>query len=355
MWKNRILYAFILLVAIFLLLFYHHYFFFLLVLCLIVVPIAGIFIAKMVAKQLEFNLVLPVMTIEEGNYAKIVFKLKNDLHIPLPRLVCVMSVENRYYPNEEIQEMTFPVRGGNSTYEWSICPIYAGSISVKVKKVSVWDYLNFCEIKMPIPKEKELISLPKQSVTAVHLLETFAEEGDEIEMDALNSTEDVTSIKELRDYRPGDRLQRVHWKLSTKQDGLLVKEFERELNRTVTLLLDLQVDQVQVGNLDLCMRAFYSIAMYMLEEDQVFQIKWYDIDKKMFCNIRIESLEKLEDAMQQIFRVRSYSEPEAYRHYMQEEKGTLDMAIYFTDKSFHDYEPQQLLGVFENKVLILCL
>lgn len=356
MLKNRLTYGGVVFIAVMLLLFYHHYFFFLTVVTLVALPVISIVLTARVARGISLEMSVPSMTIEEGNYAKIVFTVKNAKKIPLPAIICKMTVENRFYHNEEVQEMTFPVRRQKGSYTWSICPVYAGSIVLKPLEVYVWDYFRIFKKQVELPREKELISLPKKSTTVVRLLEMFQEEGEEIEKDALNSVEDVTSIKELRAYRPGDRLQRVHWKLSTKQDDLLVKEFERELNRTITLLLELKEDDdTQVGNLDLCMRAIYSTALYLLEEEQIFEMKWFDMVGKKFCESRVDSLDRLEDTMQQIFRMTVYPERESYRHYMDAEKGKMDMAIYFTDKGFSEYSQENLLGVFENKVLIVCI
>jgi len=355
MLKNRFAYGGVVLLSLLLLLFYHHYFFFLVMVMLVFLPVISIFITNRIAKGISLEIGVPGMTIEEGNYAKINFTVKSEKKIPLPAIVCRMTVENRFYHNEEMQEMTFPVRSKKAVFTWSICPVYAGSILIKPVEVYVWDYFRIFKKHIQVPGEKELISLPKKSTTVIRFLEMYREEGEEIEMDALNSVEDVTSIKELRSYRPGDRLQRVHWKLSTKQDDLLVKEFERELNRTITLLLELKEDETQMGSLDLCMRAIYSTALYLLEEEQIFDMKWYDISQNKFCEARIDSADRLEDTMQQIFRMSVYPERESYQHYIEAEKAKMDMAIYFTDKGFTEYSREDLLGVFENKVLIVCI
>ena len=50
---------------------------------------------------------------------------------------------------------------------------------------------------------------------------------------------DVSQIFDVREYRPGDRLQRIHWKLSAKSDGLLVREDSQPLACAVVFLLDM--------------------------------------------------------------------------------------------------------------------
>lgn len=48
-----------------------------------------------------------------------------------------------------------------------------------------------------------------------------------------------SEVHELRDYRPGDPMRDVHWKLSAKADKLIVREAQEEVRRDVILTLSL--------------------------------------------------------------------------------------------------------------------
>lgn len=37
-------------------------------------------------------------------------------------------------------------------------------------------------------------------------------------------------VSEIREYRPGDRMHNIHWKLSAKRDEIMVYEFISEQN-----------------------------------------------------------------------------------------------------------------------------
>lgn len=53
-----------------------------------------------------------------------------------------------------------------------------------------------------------------------------------------------TTIYNIRDYRPGEDSRSIHWKSTARQSRLMVKEFEKEEERTVNLFL---VNRVQGG------------------------------------------------------------------------------------------------------------
>ena len=48
-----------------------------------------------------------------------------------------------------------------------------------------------------------------------------------------------SDIKEIREYRPGDRLQRIHWKLSAKTGKLIFREAMEPVRHRIVLTLDL--------------------------------------------------------------------------------------------------------------------
>ena len=80
------------------------------------------------------------------------------------------------------------------------------------------------------------------------------------------------SGRALRLYAPGDRMQRVNWKISAKYDDLYVKEFELMYDRTLTLLIELRRDSDEVGFLDELITAFYSAALRLIELEITFFI-----------------------------------------------------------------------------------
>lgn len=49
------------------------------------------------------------------------------------------------------------------------------------------------------------------------------------------------NINGLRDYRPGDSLNRIHWASSARQNRLIVKEFEFDPEADVQILLDMNI------------------------------------------------------------------------------------------------------------------
>ena len=55
--------------------------------------------------------------------------------------------------------------------------------------------------------------------------------------------EDPTQLKGIRDYRPGDSLKKVNWKVSARTGQLKIMEFSRRFSAPLLVLLDLTVSR----------------------------------------------------------------------------------------------------------------
>lgn len=98
----------------------------------------------------------------------------------------------------------------------------------------------------------------------------------------------TTNASGIRDYAPGDSLNRIHWKSSARRNKLLVKEFELDPLGDIWILLDLSRESLVEGNVsqgfplplqggvfrlppsseEYCITAAASIAQYFLAQSR---------------------------------------------------------------------------------------
>ena len=68
-------------------------------------------------------------------------------------------------------------------------------------------------------------------------LRVHGEEDDESNTDAIDSLE-AYDIKEVREYRDGESLHRIHWNLSSRYDEYMIKEYEVETVPRYNIMVD---------------------------------------------------------------------------------------------------------------------
>lgn len=76
--------------------------------------------------------------------------------------------------------------------------------------------------------------------------------------------DDLTELFGLREYRPGDKLSRIHWKLSLKTGRTLVKEPSMPLADSILFMLDLNG---QGPEADLLLDVFATLSSYLLQQE----------------------------------------------------------------------------------------
>lgn len=353
--KNRIRYGIILLISAALFLFYHNFFFFYLMVIVILLPPISFLAARHVWKNLTVTPEIKLFSVGPDNRIPVEFRVDNKSLFPSQGVKAEYIVCNRFYPNEEIQEMTLPVRRHLNSYVWNIESVYAGFLELQGRRLTMHDYLGLFGFEREWNEITGVSVIPKTDEVIMRLLESTLTEGGESESDNADSVEDVTQIKEFREYKPGDRIQRVNWKLSAKYDSLYVKEFEQEYASTLTLLPELRRDTGKVGFLDDVITAFYSTAAQLIEMDIRFSVKWFDSEQGKFRTETVEESDGLLDVLQQIFMMNSYKDFEAYSHYIETKADKNETAIYFTSPSFPGISDRVRIGSYKERVVLICI
>ena len=355
MTRNRLEYGYVVIVALALFLFYRNFFFFYLLALIFLLPVISRIVTKQALSKLNFRVSFPAQSVTQGNGVTAVFEIENKSFFPLPGAVLEFKAENGFYPNEEIQQIEFPLRRGKRTYEWHIEPKYAGMISITGSKITVRDYLGIFLFYPECPFEASVCILPKRNEIAADTVEKLFADGEENESDTLDYTEDVTQVKDFRQYIPGDRMQKVNWKISAKHDELYVREYELENTRSVNLVTELRKDSEKPGFLDEIVSAFYSSAVRLIELEIPFYAVWYDSLSDKLVREFIEDAEGLENAAVHMFMTPSYPDYSAYEKYMQAESGSGNTALYFTSPSFERTAEHKIIGMYNESVAIICL
>ncbi|GIV66379.1 MAG: hypothetical protein KatS3mg047_0772 [Bellilinea sp.] len=102
------------------------------------------------------------------------------------------------------------------------------------------DPFGFFGVNKVIPSEKTLLVFPYMVN-----LQKFPEPGGELPGGRAlrrKSLEVTPYAAGVREYAPGDPLNRIHWKTTARKDRLMVKEFEQDPQADVWILLDAQAD-----------------------------------------------------------------------------------------------------------------
>lgn len=166
-------------------------------------------------------LALP-QTPERGTETVIRLTLRGR-QILLPVSVRV-DVENTFTGERAAQTRTLRVRK-EAAEMFSLLPRHCGALTVRLKDCRMTDALGLFSRKIPVQAAAEALVLPRSRPMEVTLGESADALQDGVQYAANRPGFDPSETLRIRDYVPGDPIRQIHWKLSEKQDRLLVREF----------------------------------------------------------------------------------------------------------------------------------
>ena len=170
------------------------------------------------------------------------FKFKvfivNDLILPYPFLEADIML-----PNDDIVRCIEKRVGmnlapfGYYNFEEQIEFKYRGEYNIGISKIYIYDLFRMFRIAMDIDVFTSVFVRPRR----LTLESDSNSAASDINTDSMKNIIgiDRSELNEIRDYRNGDHMKSIHWKLSSKTQELMVKEYAMNSGKTVYIFIDM--------------------------------------------------------------------------------------------------------------------
>ena len=112
---------------------------------------------------------------------------------------------------------------------------FRGSFNGTVKRIYVVDPLRIIRVSKKVERTAQMIFMPRRLNMEDIIFRSAVEQS--FAQKQLRST-DKEDFSHVREYRDGDVLQMVHWKLTAKQDELMIKQFDSITDLRAAILCD---------------------------------------------------------------------------------------------------------------------
>ncbi len=121
---------------------------------------------------------------------------------------------------------------------------FRGCFNAEIRRVYVCDPLRIIRISRKLKESMTLVFLPRKIVLG-ELLRTA--ESDSGLIPARSVSKEREDFSHVREYQLGDIMQLVHWKLTAKQDELMIKQFDEITDKRVIILCDYSFEGSESG------------------------------------------------------------------------------------------------------------
>lgn len=269
----------------------------------------------------------------------ITLTVENSSHIlPITKGIAKVRYENKFSGEKGKMKVRFSVDAGRKRDRRIVVPtMNCGNLAITVEKVRVYDYLSIFAWTVGRNFETQnVLVLPPLKQMYLGRDRWYNETNEDSDRFSLyRKGDDPSEIFDIREYVDGDKIQRIHWKLSKKTGSLMVKEGSLPLTKAVNIFVDLCVEgekREYHENANRLVQGVYSIAMFMTERGIPQNYIWYDEENGVVQERLVEHEEEIVWMFQSLFKCHTTDKPEALvgAYLAWEEGKTLENALYLT-------------------------
>ena len=309
MWRNRIGWAALILLALALLIRTNTYYAAWLFAVVILIPLISLALMLLAAGHLSMELkIAPIL--EKGGDTSFYYLLKNDSHLPLARVTFDTDLENQmtFSKSKKRTRTGVPAKGvRRSRYE--IADASAGTMTVDTRRIRVQDAFGIFSVRKGSLPEAVTVIYPRLRDVGIYLNTPVETLGDGRRWADDRKGNDVSEVLQVREYQPGDDVRRIHWKLTEKMDQTMVRDFALPLNYSVTLLLELTKAEEEV--MDRALEMYVSFSRVLMEKGIQHNMAWYDAADQQLHVHELNDMSDLEVALAELLASSAYEQENA--------------------------------------------
>lgn len=242
-----------------------------LLLC-VTLPLVSFGVNFAIRKRLHLSLSLPTSTAKKAAVS-VSAELRNDGFFPALRVFVPIQVKNDLTGEWKQFEIILSAGAKSSqTSEFLLDSAYCGRLSIQADKVWLMDYFGFLPVKAALTASAKTTVLPDMFPSEVNLIPAPAVSDEGAEN---RRGQDRSEVYQLREYRPGDDVRQIHWKLSSKLDELIWKEPSMPESRSLLIAWDKRT-QTTPNAMDAMAEAVSSVCQGILSEGVPFELCWME-------------------------------------------------------------------------------
>ncbi len=237
--KYRIYYSIVLFIMLCLFLWTNTAQVLLVLLTLCIFPLFSGILTMIWVYTLRFEVSLPSVCVTGQNVA-VYFHITKKAGWIARQLVVPVMIYNHMFDRQEKKWLSiFPGHKREEKFTLPVQTELCGEVTIHLEEICCYDIFRLFCVKKSCRQEQTMMIYP--SVIPMNLMlkqrPKSRETGDIYDEDIRGN--DATEIFDLRGYQEGDSIRSVHWKLSTKLEKLLVREFSRPASFDTALLFSL--------------------------------------------------------------------------------------------------------------------
>lgn len=276
---------------------------------LISVPMLLLFVSRLTAHRLSMSLKLP-STGEKNTKLTCYLQVSNPSLVPHTPLLSRIRCENLLTGDLLTSEALFSV-GARSKGEvaFELEDHFCGTLSVSLEHIKAYDPFGLWAWRFNHIPSGVVCVLPQTFAPRIALQQNLSHniEADEYAQERPGT--DPSDTFAIREYRPGDSLNRMHWKLTWKFDEMMIREPGLPVQHSFLVLLETTLRPGEESPtpqvLDAKMEIAVSLCQALVDEDISFELAWFDHDEQTLIHKHISDASELSGLLSKLMSART--------------------------------------------------
>jgi len=291
MFMNKIRYLFLIVFVGLISILYNEYVMGIIFITVLILPMVLFALLSICYGMISAELYCPVHVVSKGERIPVSLQLNNPTIFPIYGLKVYLVYQNTCSVKWHKKELMVTIDGRSSLHvSCNIQSDYTGKLNISLRGIRCYDYLKLFSLKKKYEDTIKVAVLPNFYEIEDDFISNQSRQYVESEhYSQTKSGDDSSEVFSIREYREGDRLQRIHWKLSSKQNKLMIKEFSDPINCSVLIYLDLDNSNKKdiLAFLDSLLECAMSVSYSLLIKSQYHYFAWFDKNLGICRRVRI--------------------------------------------------------------------
>lgn len=237
--------------------YFHSYFTLVLLICLILIPAVSLYVTAYMLKHTALSVHASDKQITRGSPCNFTVEIRNSSVFPLLIVTVLFFFENTFLNTSDKTRNRSCSPGRFSRFTITAPTDACGSVTLHLLSMTVSDFFGIADFKKTISITTSSAILPVPA--------GLSDQERRLTENACVSciqTAGSDEYSHIREFLPGDPLNRIHWKLSARTSVLMVKQYQQESGSSPRIYLELSANDTE--KINRILDRAYSLALYCL-------------------------------------------------------------------------------------------
>lgn len=223
-----------------------------------------------------------------------------------------VSIKNRFGKKKTRKKFRGVIPPGKKDVCW--CEFeteMCGNVEFELESVRIYDPLGFFYINIQCRMNSTIRVMPEFSLMPVEITRRTREfQAEAEEYSGERRGDDPNEAYQIREYRMQDSLRDIHWKLSAREEELMVRERGFPLGCVVLIRIDLCEGEQSVEGFSRLLSTAASLSVTLAEQKCIHMAAWYEEETERVVKMRIRDEESACEFIWRLMEIIPYRDGE---------------------------------------------